>query len=260
MEVTESDGGNMEYFMTKEYGTGWSESLAPTATAWGVSDSQRRLAKKIAPGNIFLHYIDYAHAWAGFSTVTAVLQENQRDSHADWLAALPHAIPIERGVWLTEGQCERTVSVPGLPDKNYNRQAAFTRIQEPEAHLIIAAIQAAASVQQEPSPEFHARWTAHAESYYKGIVISLADGKCRICGDDVAAWARRAKTPLSDKELEKLRDSFLDAAHIVADSKSGPMTPDNLRALCPSCHRVVDRLSDERRVELMRNVAAGSGD
>lgn len=45
--------------------------------------------------------------------------------------------------------------------------------------------------------------------------------------------------------------SFLDAAHIVADCDSGPMTPDNLRPLCPNCHRVVDRLSNEQRKKLL---------
>jgi hypothetical protein len=86
-----------------------------------VSENQRRLAKKVALGDILLHYIDHAHAWAGYSTVSGALQENHRDSHVDWLAALPYVIPIERGVWLKEGQCEGTVLIPRLSNKHYNR-------------------------------------------------------------------------------------------------------------------------------------------
>jgi len=247
-------GGILRYFITKEFGTGWSESLTLADTAWGVSESQRGVAKNVAPEDIFLHFIDRAYSWAGFSTVTGNLQENHRDSHRCWLAALPYAIPIKPGIWLNEGQCEQTVLIHGLRGKHYYRQKAFTQIQASEGRLIMDAIEAAAIASQEPSEEFHAKWIAHAESYYKGIAISQANGKCRMWGDNATTWAARAKTQLYEKELAKLHDSFLDVAHIVADSKSGSMTPDNLRALCPSCHRVVDRLSDERRGELLRNI------
>jgi 5-methylcytosine-specific restriction endonuclease McrA len=85
-----------------------------------------------------------------------------------------------------------------------------------------------------------------------GIVKGSAGGKCWLCGEDVASWANRVKIPLSTRETEVMRDRFLDAAHIVADCDKGSMTPDNLRPLCPNCHRVVDRLPSARREELLR--------
>lgn len=244
----------MAYRITKECGAGWDESLDPAAAAWGVSTSQRRLASKVVAGDIFLHYIDYARAWAGYSTVRGSIQDNDRDSHSDWLAALPYVIPIEPGKWLNEGQCERTVSVPRLSGKHYYRRAAFTLIPSTEAELIIDAVNAAFVVQPTPSALFHGRWVVGAESYYKSIVKRLAGGKCRLCGEDAASWATRVKISMLEEELEGIRDCFLDAAHIVADCNLGPMTPNNLRALCPTCHRIVDRLSNERRETLMRNI------
>ena len=245
----------MEYRITKECGVGWDEARDPAAVAWGVSDAQCRLAKNVAPGDIFLHYIDYAHAWAGYSTVSGALRENDRDSHADWREALPFVIHITRGVWLKKCQCEGTVLIPGLSNKHFNRQVAFTSIHQSDATLIIEAIKKAAdAVQATPSDEFRARWETGAENYYREIVIALARGKCRLCKADAASWASRVPISASKEELESIRDSFLDAAHIIARRDSGPMTPDNLRALCPNCHRVVDRLSKERRAKLLGEI------
>jgi len=240
------------YRITKDCGVGWDKTLSPAAAAWGVSETQRRLAKNVAPGDIFLHYIDYAHAWAGYSTVIGALQENHRDSDADWLAALPSVIPIEPRVWLNEGQCERTVAVPRLSDKHYQRRKAFTVIPPTEAELIIEAIDAAGAVQSTVSSAFHERWVTGAENYYKGIVKGLARGKCWLCEEDAASWATRTKISISEKEIERIRDAFLDAAHIFPNCALGPMTPDNLRPLCPTCHRIVDRLSNDRREKLLR--------
>jgi hypothetical protein len=253
-----SKGGTVKYRITKDCGTGWTgwvaKSLDPAGTAWGVSHSQHRLARNVAPGDIFLHYIDNVHAWAGHSTVRGSLQVNHRDSHADWLAALPYVIPIERGIWLNKDQCERTVKLPRLSAKHYHRQAAFTIIPPTEAELIIEAIDAAVAVQPKASSLFQECWEIGAENYYKGIVKQLARGKCWLCQEDAVSWAARAKILTSDEELQKIRDGFLDAAHILADCELGPMTPDNLRALCPNCHRVVDRLSKERREMLLRPI------
>lgn len=247
-----SRGGTVEYRITKECGVGWGEPL-PAIAAWGVSESQRRLAKNVIPGDILLHYIDHAHAWAGYSVVSDVLQKNDRDSHPDWLAALPDVIPINRGIWLNMHQCEHTAAILGLPDKHYNRQVAFTSVPASEAKLIIAAIDAAQAVQSMASDAFQKRWRIGAENYYGDIVRGLAGGKCWLCGDDAASWATRAGMALSKEELESICDSFLDVAHIKARSNLGPMTPDNLRALCPNCHRFVDRLSEERREKFLRN-------
>jgi 5-methylcytosine-specific restriction endonuclease McrA len=247
------------YRITKEIGTGWSESLDCQETAWGVSESQQSRAASVEPGDIFLHFIDYAHAWAGYSTVTGELRKNDRDSHADWLAALPYVIPIERATWLDVGQCEGTLSIPGLSHQNFHRQATFTRLQDSDAECIIAAIDEAVSSRSEPSESFRSRWNAHAEGYYKGIVKGLARGRCQLCGEDAGDWSRRCGVALSGAERASLRETFLDAAHIVADHQQGSMTPDNLRALCPTCHRMVDRLSDERRAELLTNLKPAGG-
>ena len=241
----------MVYRITKECGAGWGDE--PKAVpAWGVSESQIRRAEKVAPGDIFLHYIDFAHAWSGYSSVTGSLVKNDRDFHADWLAALPFVIPIECSVMLNKGQCERTVSVPGLCEKHYWRQVAFTVIPQTEAELIMKAIDDANSVRSIASSGFCELWEIGAESYYKGIVKSSANGKCWLCKEDVNSWVNRVNVSMTEIELESICDAFLDAAHIVPDCALGPMTPDNLRPLCPTCHRIVDRLSDERREELLR--------
>jgi hypothetical protein len=187
----------MMYRITKECGVGWGEGLDEssriTADAWGVSKSQCLRAKNVAPGDIFLHYIDYAHAGAGYSTVRGPLRKNDRDSDADWLAALPFVIPIKRCVWLKEGQCERTVRVRGLSERHYHRQVAFTQIAPTEGELIIKAINAAATVQSAASAAFHKLWMTGAENYFKSIVKGWAGGKCCLCGEDAASWATRAK-------------------------------------------------------------------
>ena len=85
----------MVYCVTKDCGTGWDDTLkSPKPEAWGVSERQRSLAEKIRPGDVFLHYIDRVHAWAGYSMVTGKLQANDRDLHPDWVDALPQVIPI----------------------------------------------------------------------------------------------------------------------------------------------------------------------
>ena len=244
----------MEYRITKDCGTGWAATIDQSAASWGVSESQRQLAARVAPGDIFLHYIDHVHAWAGYSTVTGEAEDNQRDSQPDWLAALPIVIPIKPGVWLHEGQCEETVVVHGLPEKHYERQVAFTSIPVAEAILIIKAIESASASKPTVSQGFHKRWMDGAESYYKGIVKGLAQGKCRMCRQDATSWIALARVSLSREETDSIRDAFLDAAHIDPNCKGGPMTPVNLRALCPNCHRIVDRLPDEQRERLLRGL------
>lgn len=159
----------MAYRITKEIGTGWSESFDCDETAWGVSESQRKLAKNAKTGDVFIHYIDHTHAWAGHSTVTGELRKNERDSQADWLAALPYVIPIKRRTWLNAGQCEGTVAIPGLSPKHYNRQAAFTQLPEPDAKCIMAAIDGAAATQPAPSEQFLVRWNALPRAITRGL-------------------------------------------------------------------------------------------
>ena len=249
----------MQYRITKDCGTGWDDALQSVGLkAWGVSDKQYARASKVQTGDVFLHYIDHTHTWAGYSSVKGTLQENDRDSHPDWANALPWVIHIQKSVWLTEGECERTVSIQGLSDKSYNRQAAFTAIGDIEdAKRVIAAIDNAATLSgQQPSSEFDARWRQGAGAYYKQIVKDLAKGTCRLCGQDGPSWAaKQVGVSPRDEDTAKIVYGFLDAAHIVPHCQpGGSMTPDNLRALCPNCHRVVDRLPQKQRERLLRDI------
>jgi hypothetical protein len=249
----------MVYRITKDCGTGWDEMHDGFAeTAWGVSERQRPLAEKVRPGDVFLHYIDRVHAWAGYSEVTGILQINNRDSHPDWVDALPGVIPIAKGRWLTEAQCEHTVRIPALSEKHYERQVAFTAVDPEEARIIIAAIDGVPDiVKEQSSQDFHALWIEGAGGYYKDIVKGQANGKCRLCGEDGVSWAAKLKlVGLEVGEQDKLRiaNSFLDAAHIVPNSILGPVEPDNLRALYPNCHRVVDRLPRDQSESLLRGI------
>jgi hypothetical protein len=249
----------MVYRITKDCGTGWDEMHKGSAeAAWGVSERQRSLAEKVRPGDVFLHYIDRVHAWAGYSEVTGILQKNNRDSHPDWVEALPGVIPIARGRWLTEEQCEHTVRIPALSDKHYERQVTFTAVDPEEAHIIIAAIVGTPDVPRgQSSPVFHALWVEGAEGYYKEIIKDRANGKCRLCGEDGVSWAAKLKLvglEVREQDKERIANSFLDAAHIVPNFNLGPAEPDNLRALCPNCHRVVDRLPRDQSETLLRRI------
>lgn len=248
----------MDYRITKDCGAGWDEAYAlkdQATVSWGVSDNQKSLAKKVAPRDIFLHYIDHAHVWAGYSTVIGALCDN--DESGVRLEALPYAVRIKRDVWLSKDQCQNTrdVDVPGLAGKHYHLRRAFTSISADEARLIIEAINSTVASQPKPSVAFDESWMADAESYYKGIVKGKACGKCRMCGENAESWIRRIPAIMATKEeVARMHDAFLDAAHIVPVLLNGRMIPENLRALCPNCHRIVDRLSPERRETLLRGI------
>jgi hypothetical protein len=245
------------YRITKDCGRGWDDILSKSYTAWGVSRTQQALAEKVATGDIFLHYIDHARSWAGYSKVTGHVQENRRDSEQAWIKALPFVIPIECGKWLDEGQCEQckhAVEVLGLPAKHYERQVTFTSIPASEARLIVEAIHRAASLKQTVSENFHQRWGEGADAYYKRIVKTLANGKCQLCKADAASWAAGAGIKMSGSEVAEIGDAFLDAAHIVPNCDSGPMEPDNARALCPNCHRLIDSLPRKQREDILRRI------
>ncbi len=242
----------MEYRITKDCGTGWGNPSAVTEIEWGISDSQRQLALTVEEGDTLLHYIDYANVWAGYSTVTGRMQPNNGDTDAATRDAFPNTIKIKGEVWLNAGQCQRTASISGLSHPNHHRQNVFTRIPPADAELIIATIKAAAAADEPAlSVDFMGRWKSGAEGYYKGIVKNLARGICWLCKTNAAAWLADRGIDLPAPEVEKIRAGFLDAAHIKAHSKGGLMEPDNLRALCPNCHRMVDRLTPEQRGVLL---------
>lgn len=242
----------MEYWITKECGNGWNDNATTACLAWGVSERQRRLAEKIAVNDVLLHYIDSAQAWAGYSRVTATLRENDRDKNTDWRNALPYVIPIGPKTWLDCGQSELTDSIPSLPNKHYYRQVSFTRIPNGEAAFIVDAIDKAYAVSREASKEFGQKWERDADAYYRQILMDRAGGKCLLCGDDAAARVATLNLQLSTEELATLQCAFLDAAHLTPKSQRGKLTPDNTWALCPSCHRIFDRLSETRRDELLK--------
>ncbi len=259
----------MKYYITKDRGVGW-DAFLKAPDAWGVSKNQLKRAEKVTPGDTLLHYIDRVHVWAGYSTATGMPRKNDRDSQADWLAALPYVIPIERGIWLKKHEIswlkkKHETSSPEiceLPKKQFHRQVTFTSLEPSDAQAIIAAINVAQSaVESEVTdPLFDERWNAGAESYYWEIERETAGGKCRLCGEDVADWAFRVKNALlqagvilSNEELEAIRGGFLDVAHIIPRHASGPLEPDNVRALCPTCHRIIDRLGD-RGTALLRKI------
>jgi 5-methylcytosine-specific restriction endonuclease McrA len=246
----------MDYRIAKDCGTGWDETYAQkdqATVSWGVSANQRSLAGKVAPEDIFLHYIDHAQVWAGYSIVSDALCDS--DESGNWLEALPFMIRIKPVMWLNKDQCYNIRDVPGLSGKHYHRQSSFTKISADEASLIIETIESASASQSKPSVKFEESWTADAESYYKRIVKGMACGECCICGEGAESWIRRIKEITATKEeVAHMHDAFLDAAHILPANQKGKMAPDNLRALCPNCHRIVDKLSQERRKALLLKI------
>lgn len=251
----------MNYRITKECGVAWRESCNVPLEAWGVSKEQYTRAQKVAPEDVLLHYIYGIRAWGGYSTVAERVNENTRDKNTDWRAALPYAITLKNCVWLDVGQAETTVDIPDLPAKHYHRQVTFTSIPESEAQCVIAAIDKAKTLQVTPSPKLEAFWNAGADAYYWEIEKALAKGKCRLCGDDVSSWMKRisqilagSSLTLSGDQLSDLRDSFVDVAHIIAKADAGPLMPNNVRALCPTCHRVIDRLPKDVGAQVMNSL------
>jgi hypothetical protein len=245
----------MQYFMTKEIGAAWSESSGIFDNRWGVAQGQLRLAKRVEPGDVLLHFVDSVRSWVGYSTAAGPVQENNLDREVDWRAALPFVIPIQKEVWLDEGQAQHSNQIPALSHCHFHRVVAFRIVSPADGEVVVAGIKNAANREPgEIDDEFHQRWLKHAESFYKEIVIRLANGRCQLCGDDARTWADAVRFPLTESEVEKFRTSFLDVAHIKPNCQQGSMLADNLRALCPTCHRVADRLSDKRRYQLFERI------
>ena len=243
----------MAFRITMDCGAGWDELLSSKAPyTWGVSQTQRRIAKNIAAGDVLLHYIVRPRVWAGYSVVLDSIQDNNRDSKCDQ-EAHPVVIPIECSVWLRMDQCPQTFTIPGLSAIHYHRKPTFTVVNENDAIRIKAAIDAARDQQSTVDEDFADRWAFGSDNFYWPITRALAAGKCWLCGETAANWEQKHLTTLglSEDELKKIRRDFIDVAHIKARAEGGPITPDNVRALCPTCHRMVDRLSPERRKELL---------
>lgn len=242
----------MNFFLTKEIGTAWSEINGGFDGRWGASEGQYSIARKIQKGDRLLHYVNSVRSWVGYSVATGPIQANTIDQSEDWRVALPYVIPISRGAWLTESQAQLTTQIDSLTHQNFHRPRTFSQILESDGEKIVRAIDCATLESPKLQAEFHTKWQYHAEAYYKGIVIALAKGNCQLCKANARVWANSMNVPLSEAELEKLQYSFLDAAHIMPNSTGGSMLADNLRALCPTCHRVLDRLDEDRRMEIFK--------
>ena len=240
----------MQHRITKDCGSGWDEWCESGGQSWGVSERQHRVAANAQTGDIFLHFIDHVQAWAGYSQVIGPLRTNDRDSHADWISALPWVIPVRKMCWLKKNSCEATIDIVGLSHGNFYRQTAFSEIREGDSKIIMAAIDSAGDVSlPEPSTNFESKWSEGSEAYYSQIVKDRAGGECWLCKMTAASWMERAG--LSEPLTDSIKNGFLDAAHIVPRRENGPMSPDNLRALCPNCHRIVDRLDQSRCREIL---------
>ncbi len=211
----------MEYRITKDCGPWWEQSLEPETFAWGVAESQCRFAKHVAAGDILLHFIDGAHAWAGYSEVTGMIKPNDRDKEVAWKEALPEVIPIKRGVWLNKKEAFLCVSVVGLLGQNYHRKPSFTAMKPDEAKLIVAATNEAKGKESEPTSEFNQRWDRDAEKFYWEIVRAISGGMCWLCSERAETWVEKHGWELRKQEVAAIQERFLDVAHIEARAKKG---------------------------------------
>ncbi len=151
---------------------------------------------------------------------------------------------------MSPGQCAATTVVPGV-ERHYERQRAFTKIRDRKAAaLIIDAISRAAEQGGDPDPP--ERWHVHADRYYTDIVRRQAGGACWLCGETVRDRLKALDLSLPEEELTRAEAGFLDIAHIRPRSRAGATDPGNLRALCPNCHRLVDRLPAARCRHLLK--------
>lgn len=249
----------MTYYITKDCGDGWDETMkAENLPFWELSKRQEGLARKVAAGDVLLHYIDHVHAWAGYSEVTGRLEANTRGKNPDWCKALPFLLPIKSRVYLKKQQCTLTRNLAGVSDRH--RQPAFSRVPDEEAGVIIKAIKdakdAKLSGDKVDDPAFIAAWKKGADGYYGDIRKAQAGYKCEACGADGITWAEKylgGRLRKGDKESPP--DWFLEAAHITARCKEGLAIPDNLRALCRNCHHLIDRLPDEERVKYLGSLS-----
>jgi len=252
-------GEAMEYRITKDCGLGWNFNLETKPPhAWSVAKAQVRIAANIKAGDILLHFIDGPRAWAGYSVVLDEMQDNTSESETD-REAHPKVIPTECGVWLTMDQCFNTVAIPGLSSLQYHRKRTFTVFNLTDAKLIQAAIDAAQTQTSIADEQFKLKWNVAPDGFYWHIARDTAGGQCWLCKETAATWLEKhfGTFVLTDEERNRIHRSFVDIAHIQARSDLGPIAPDNVRALCPTCHRIVDRLSPERKTELLAERRVG---
>ncbi len=225
--------------------------MEPPPKSWGVSKSQSEIAAKVEVGDFLLHFIDGAQVWAGYSKVIGEIKQNDRDKDADWREALPEVIPIERITWLNKQEAYLTLRVPSLVGENYHRVGSFKAINSEEAERIIAAINNAKGKSSTPTEEFEKLWNRDAERFYWEIARRISGGKCWLCSESAESWVKSHSWAIPDTELEKIRERFIDIAHIEDRADDGKLSPNNVRGLCPSCHRVMDRIPKQRKKDIL---------
>jgi len=246
----------MEYRITKDCGVGWNWMLNDKAPhSWGVSASQQRIAKNIAAGDFLLHFIDRARAWAGYSVVLDSMHDNTSNSEAD-REAHPKLIPIESKVWLTMDQSCSTTLIRGMSALHYHRKPTFTTVNLSDAKLIQAAIDTAKNHTDPAGKEFQDKWNIAPDDFYWHIARSVSGGRCWLCKETADSWIEKnfGEFKLTEAERNRIRQGFVDIAHIKDRAAGGPIAPDNVRALCPTCHRIVDRLPMQRKMEVLSDV------
>lgn len=243
----------MEFRITQDNGPGWEWALKDeTSRGWGVASSQERFAKSIQAGDILLHFINRPRAWAGYSRVLGTMQPNMSSSLVD-REAHPNVIPIQRQIWLSRDQSSQTVEIAALSRLNYHRKPAFTIVNRADAALIEAAIIAAHGQTLSASKEFCEKWKFGSDGFYWTITRNNAAGICWLCKESAATWIEKhPQIALTEDERSEIRSSFIEVAHIHARADGGPIVPENVRALCPTCHLIVDLLSVERKKELLQ--------
>jgi len=254
----------MTYYISVDIGVVWEDMLTRSKqlSSWGVSIRQKKKAEKIQQGDVLLHYINHVHVWAGYSIVGGPVASTSHDEHADWHAALPWTIPIKTGKYLSRSQCQGQYVVKGISGvKDRHRQPAFTVVPGDEAKLIVGAIDHAATNEgTSEDPKFDHLWKQGADAYYGDIrKLDIAYCKCEACGNDGLNWSKNhLNGHLRHRDREALQDWFLEVAHIIARRDGGPVTPDNILALCRNCHHTIDRLPKNEKLEFMRSLSSAA--
>jgi hypothetical protein len=236
---------------TRDCGPGWEFALKDRSGGWGVATSQERFAKNVQHGDVLLHYINRPRAWSGYSLAVGKMQPNTSESQVD-REVHPNVIPIQRQEWLPKDQCSHTVEIAGLSALHYHRKPAFTIVNPTDANLIKAAIDAAQTEPSHANDEFREQWKFGSDGFYWTITRKNAEGQCWLYKETAETWIEKhPQIALKADERSQVLFSFVEVAHIQARAEGGPIVPENVRALYPTCHHIVDLLSPERKKELL---------